>query len=115
MKFSEILLTRLNRPENKGDDFGYTSQVNQNSKRVINKDGSFNLVRVGEKTSLYHTLVTMPWWFFLPLIVSTYIVVNMFFAGIYLLSGMLNFNCLIISGKTAQPYLFLIRLMIMNW
>ena len=85
MKFSEILLNRLNRPENKGDDFGYTNQANQNSKRVINKDGSFNLVRVGEKTSLYHTLVTMPWWYFLLVIISTYVVVNMFFAGVYLL------------------------------
>ena len=49
MKFSEILQARLNRPENKGDEFGYTNQADQNSKRVINKNGSFNLVRIGEK------------------------------------------------------------------
>jgi inward rectifier potassium channel len=96
MKFSEILSSRLNRPENKGDDFGYTNQADKNSKRVINKDGSFNLIRVGEKTSLYHSLVTMPWWIFLIVIVSTYIVVNMFFAGIYLL---VDFNGI---GMTAD-------------
>jgi inward rectifier potassium channel len=89
MKFSEILQTRLNRPENKGDDFGYTNQANQNSKRVINKNGSFNLVRVGEKKSLFHSLVTMKWWKFFLTIVGTYVVVNMLFASIYLL---IDFN-----------------------
>jgi len=96
MKFSDILSSRLNRPENKGDDFGYTNQADKNSKRVINKDGSFNLIRVGEKTSLYHTLVTMRWWMFLLVIVSTYVVVNMLFAGIYLL---VDFNGI---GMTAD-------------
>ena len=89
MKFIEILQSRLNRPENKGDDFGYTNQANQNSKRVINKNGSFNLVRVGEKKSLFHSLVTMKWWKFIITIVGTYVVVNMIFASIYLL---IDFN-----------------------
>jgi inward rectifier potassium channel len=84
MKFSEILQARLNRPENKGDDFGYTNQADQNSKRVINKNGSFNLVRVGEQKSLFHALVTMPWWQFIMVIVGTYVMVNMIFASIYL-------------------------------
>lgn len=85
MKFSEILQSRLNRVENKGDDFGYTSQAAQNSKRVINKNGSFNLVRVGEKKSLFHSLVTMKWWQFLLTVVGTYVIVNMVFASVYLL------------------------------
>jgi len=85
MKFSEILQARLNRPENKGDEFGYTNQADQNSKRVINKNGSFNLVRIGEKKSLYHSLVTMPWWQFMLAIAGTYVVVNMLFASVYLL------------------------------
>ncbi|HZV43974.1 MAG TPA: ion channel [Saprospiraceae bacterium] len=85
MKFSEILQARLNRPENKGDEFGYTNQADQNSKRVINKNGSFNLVRIGEKKSLYHSLVTMPWWQFMLAIAGTYVVVNMLFAAVYLL------------------------------
>jgi len=85
MKFSEILQARLNRPENKGDEFGYTNQADQNSKRVINKNGSFNLVRIGETKSLYHSLVTMPWWQFMLAIAGTYVVVNMLFASVYLL------------------------------
>jgi len=86
MKFSEILQSRLNRPENKGDEFGYTNQADQNGKRVINKNGTFNLVRVGEKKSLFHFLVTMKWWKFILTIVATYAVVNMIFASIYLLT-----------------------------
>jgi inward rectifier potassium channel len=85
MKFSEILKSRLNRPENKGDEFGYTNQANFNSKRVINKNGSFNLVRVGEKKSLFHVLITMQWWKFILVIVGTYMVVNMMFAALYML------------------------------
>lgn len=85
MKVSEIIDKRFNRPENKGDDFGFTNQTSQEPKRVINKNGTFNLIRIGEKQSLFHGLVTMPWWKFILVVVSTYVVVNIFFASIYLL------------------------------
>ncbi|HJW28142.1 MAG TPA: hypothetical protein VJ508_02710, partial [Saprospiraceae bacterium] len=84
MKFSEMFQSRFNRPENKGDYFGYTNQYNQNAKRVINKNGTFNLVRVGEKQSLFHSLVTMPWWRFFLVVFAFYAIVNILFAALYL-------------------------------
>jgi inward rectifier potassium channel len=85
MKLSEKFASRLNRPENKGDEFGYTTQANQNSKRVINKNGSFNLIRIGEKQSLFHSLVTMSWLRFILVVIGTYVLVNLVFASIYLM------------------------------
>ncbi len=85
MKISELLQKRFNRPENKGDEFGFTNQYDQHTKRVINKDGTFNLVRLGEKKSIYHDLITMSWWRFFAVVLGTYVMVNLFFASIYLL------------------------------
>ena len=36
MKISDLIQKRFNKPENKGDDFGFTSHYNVNSKRIIN-------------------------------------------------------------------------------
>lgn len=84
MKVNELLQKRFNKPENKGDEFGFTNQANANTKRIINKDGSFNLVRLGEKKSLFHNLVTMSWTRFFMLILCVYVVINTIFALIYL-------------------------------
>jgi hypothetical protein len=50
----KILQARLNRPENKGDDFGYANQADQNNKRVINKNG-VSTWSASVKKSLYHS------------------------------------------------------------
>ncbi|MDZ4747908.1 MAG: ion channel [Saprospiraceae bacterium] len=84
MKISEMIQKRFNRPENKGDEFGFTNQYSQNSKRIINKDGTFNVIRVGEKKSLFHNLVTMRWSLFALVILSFYILLNVLFAFLYL-------------------------------
>jgi len=85
MKFNELLQKKFNKPENKGEEFGFTSQANENTKRIINKDGSFNLIRVGEIKSLFHSLITMSWMRFIVTVFSSYILINILFAGIYLL------------------------------
>ena len=76
MKTNDLAQKRFNKPENKGDEFGFTNKANVNTKRIINKDGSFNLVRVGEKKSLFHNLVTMSWMKFFAIIFSSYIIMN---------------------------------------
>jgi len=84
-KLSEMLQRRFNRPEYKGDDFGFTNQAPANAKRVINPDGSFNVVRVGEKVSVFHLLVTISWPRFFALVTGIYLLANLMFAGLYLL------------------------------
>ncbi len=85
MTINEIIQQRLNRPENKGDDFGFTNQYGHHNKRIINKDGSFNLIRIGEKKSLFHKLVTTSWLKFFVHIFSFYVMINILFACIYLI------------------------------
>jgi len=85
MKISDLIQKRFNKPENKGDEFGFTNTYKANSKRIINKDGSFNVIRIGEKKSLFHNLVTMKWSTFALTILSFYIILNIFFASLYLL------------------------------
>lgn len=69
----------------KGEEFGFTNRATDNAKRVINRDGSFNVVRLGEKVSLFHALVSMPWPKFLLVVAGMYLAVNLLFAGAYLL------------------------------
>lgn len=85
MKISDLIQKRFNKPENKGDEFGFTNTYRANSKRIINKDGSFNVIRIGEKKSLFHNLVTMKWSTFALTILSFYVLLNIFFASLYLL------------------------------
>jgi inward rectifier potassium channel len=85
IKISDLITKRFNKPENKGDDFGFTNTFSEKSKRIINKDGSFNVIRIGEKKSLFHILVTMSWPRFALVIISFYIVFNILFACLYLL------------------------------
>lgn len=57
--------------------------------RMMNPDGSFNVVR--QRSSIwdntYYYLVTMPWWMFLLTVTAAYVVVNTFFALLFLLAG----------------------------
>lgn len=74
---------RFNKPENKGDEFGFTNQYNAKSKRIVNKDGSFNVIRIGEKKSLFHNLVVMNWAKFAGVVLAFYLLLNIFFAWLY--------------------------------
>ena len=85
MKISDLIQKRFNKPENKGDDFGFTNTYTEKRKRIINKDGSFNVIRVGEKKSLFHILVTISWPRFALAVISFYVVFNILFACLYLM------------------------------
>ena len=47
-------------------DLGFGAKVASQRQRLINRDGSFNVVRTGqsffEKFSPYHYLVSISWW-----------------------------------------------------
>jgi inward rectifier potassium channel len=73
-------------------DLGFGSVVSQQSrKRLLNRDGSFNVLREGlspiTSLSLYHALLTITWPRFLGLIILFYMVINGGFAAAYLACG----------------------------
>jgi inward rectifier potassium channel len=81
---------RINRRNNAiSNDLGFGTK--NTAARSLNKDGSFNVNRIGlprfKTYELYNTLVFMSWGKLLLLIFTIYFVVNVIFAGIYVLIG----------------------------
>ena len=73
-------------------DLGFGAEVARGTRRrLLNRDGSFNVVRDAldplSSLSLYHWLLTISWPRFLAFITGSYIIVNIFFAFAFLLLG----------------------------
>ena len=73
-------------------DLGFGTEVARGTRRrLLNRDGSFNVVRDAldplSSLSLYHWLLTISWPRFLAFITGSYIIVNIFFALAFLLLG----------------------------
>ncbi len=71
-------------------DAGLGEKYLDESKRLINKDGSFNLKRTGklwQARNMYQWLVSLSWPAFLGLILLLYIIANSLFACAYLVIG----------------------------
>ena len=70
---------------------GFGTNANNSGGRFINKDGSANIEKRGiyflHRISWYHTMIAMPGWKFLGILIAFYIGVNFFFAGIYYFIG----------------------------
>jgi inward rectifier potassium channel len=73
-------------------DLGFGTELARSSRqRLLNPDGSFNVIREGlhpfESLSLYHWLLTISWPKFIGFIAVVYVVVNTLFAFAFLLCG----------------------------
>jgi inward rectifier potassium channel len=73
-------------------DLGFGSEVAKDTRRrLLNRDGSFNVVLDGldplSSMSLYHWLLTISWPKFLAFVTGSYIAVNALFAVAFLLCG----------------------------
>jgi inward rectifier potassium channel len=80
-------------PKNQ-DDLGLGLQPVVQNQRVINRDGSSNIRRVGtpffRTADMYNALITMSWSMFNLLVFSAYVLINILFAFIYLGIGIEN-------------------------
>ena len=74
------------------NDTGFGSQSNNQGSRLINADGSYNVKHSGlpflQRLNVFHELITLPTWKFNLLVFAAFIVLNCFFASLYLLVGM---------------------------
>lgn len=87
-------------------DLGFGSIVADSARqRLLNRDGSFNVVRKGlawrQIVSLYYTLLSMSWPRFLAATLCGYLGVNLLFAVAYLLVG----PDALAGPMTGQPFL----------
>lgn len=86
----------MNNPKNtkrprEVNNSGFSGNSGAEGKRLLNKDGSVNLRKTGipfwQRFSIYHTLLKMSRLKFLVVVFFFYTIVNLFFAGIYMLIG----------------------------
>ncbi len=78
-------------PDYELKDLGLGTKVSSQGKRMVNKDGSFNVERRSmpffESLSIYHSLLSMSWWKFNGVVIAAYVAVNLFFASLYMIIG----------------------------
>ncbi len=74
------------------NDLGFGTNASDRDQRMLNRDGSYNVVRKGQSFwdtfNTYHALITMSWTRFLLFVCLFYIGVNLLFAFIFYLIGM---------------------------
>lgn len=85
-------LSTASAAQEESSDLGFGTEVAKGTRRrLLNRDGSFNVVLDGlgplSSLSLYHWLLTISWPRFLAFIAGTYIAVNTVFAFAFLLCG----------------------------
>jgi inward rectifier potassium channel len=73
------------------NDTGFSNKADTASSRFVNKDGSFNIRKSGlgfiTRFSIFQTMLTIPRWKFISVILTFYIVINLLFTSIYLSIG----------------------------
>lgn len=71
---------------------GFSSELNNEGNRLLTKNGEYNVEKEGltfnQRFSLFHSLITMPWWLFGFWMFVGYLVVNFIFAFTYYLIGL---------------------------
>jgi inward rectifier potassium channel len=78
------------------NDTGFGTNASSYGGRFINKDGSFNMRREGlpflQRFSIYHSMLNLPRWKFIVVIVTFYLSINLLYTIIYLLIGANQFQ-----------------------
>ena len=73
------------------NELGFGSNLTDVSQGIINKDGTFNVMRTGipfsESFGFFHFFITMSWLKFCGWILILYIAINIIFTFLYLIAG----------------------------
>ena len=108
------LLDRINQKAKAEQNTGFGTNASSYGGRFVNKNGSANIEKRGmhvfHRISWYHTMIEMPQWKFMTVILLFYVGINFIFASIYYgigiehLDGIANADSDII--KFGQAYFF---------
>ena len=73
------------------NDTGFSNKADTADNRFVNKDGSYNLRKSGlgliKRFSIFQTMLTIPRWKFIVVILLFYVAINLLFTSVYLLVG----------------------------
>jgi hypothetical protein len=85
------LLRKVNNKAKTENNSGFGTNASNYGGRFLNKDGRPNIKKIGvpylSQISWYHTLLDLPRWKFLGIILLFYFVINFFFALLYFVIG----------------------------
>jgi inward rectifier potassium channel len=77
-------------------DTGFSAVPEGQPERLLNQDGSLNVKRTGlgyfTHLSVFRELIEMKWWKFNLIVIASYLIINVFFALIYLWIGVEGLN-----------------------
>lgn len=95
------------------NDTGFGTNAASYGGRFINRDGTFNLRKEGmsflNRFSIYHSMLNMPRWKFIGLILVFYILINLLYSFIYLAVGIEQLQGVIATtmwGKFKEAFFF---------
>jgi inward rectifier potassium channel len=95
------------------NDTGFGTNASNYGGRFINRDGTFNMRKEGmpflSRYSIYHSMLTLPRWKFVCLILLFYFSINLLFSILYLLVGIDQLQGVIAAtpwGKFKEAYFF---------
>lgn len=108
------LLRRINQKAKADKNTGFGINANSYGGRFINKDGTANIEKRGlhvlHRISWYHTMIDMPAWRFMLIILAFYVGINFIFASIYYGIGIEHLDGITSSDsewvKFGQAYFF---------
>jgi inward rectifier potassium channel len=100
------LLRKINTKAKTADNTGFGVNTADYGGRYVNKDGQYNITRKGvgflEQISWFHTMLALPRWKFLLLILLFFIVVNFLFACVYYFIGVEHLGGMVTNTKLEQ-------------
>ncbi|MEP7372500.1 MAG: ion channel [Chitinophagaceae bacterium] len=100
------LKERINPFSKTNNDTGFGTNVSSYGGRFINRDGSYNLQKVGvsfwNRFSLFHSMLNMPLWKFITVIVLFFLSINLLYTVIYILIGAEGFQGILATTRWQQ-------------
>lgn len=94
-----------NQRESSENDLGFGTSMTTSGQRLINRDGSFNILRRGMVAwRPYQSLVEMPWTHFLVVVAVFYVVINAVFATAFVLIGVEALTGVQDSNSVAEDF-----------
>jgi inward rectifier potassium channel len=100
------LLKKVNPFSKVNNDTGFGNNASDYGGRFVNRDGSFNLRREGmpfwQRFSIYHTMLNLPRWKFIALIIVFFLSINALYTLLYLFAGTDQFTGMIAATRWQQ-------------
>lgn len=110
------ILKKINSKAKSEANTGFGTNASSYGGRFINKSGNANVKRTGigllDSISWYHTMLNIPRWKFMVIVVIFYFLVNFLFASIYFAIGVEHLNGIVASsalGMFGQAFFFSVQ------